>query len=327
MTSRGAFFTMLAWDAGDFNGDGRSDVLWRDRAGTVTTWLGEANESFTGYFERASASAELKWRPGAIGDFTGDGLDDVLWWTGPATGIVTNWLSTATGRLRWRLRQCRDHQHPRFWFMMGSGDFNGDGRDDVLWRDLNGTVTNWLGQADGSFVGNFENAAASATLDWGFAGTGDFNGDGRDDILWHDIYGAVTEWLGTESGGFIGNLAAAYTPAPRIWSVAGTGDFNGDGRTDILWQTPNGDVTNWLAQADGGWVGNYDNAARSIGRDWEVVGIGDYNGDGYDDILWKKPGQVTSWLGQANGGFEVSEAPVLNVGFEWQVQPNPDLFG
>ena len=38
-------------------------------------------------------------------------------------------------------------------------DFNGDGRDDVFWRNTNnGYVTNWLGQPDGGFVSNDANA-------------------------------------------------------------------------------------------------------------------------------------------------------------------------
>jgi hypothetical protein len=41
---------------------------------------------------------------------------------------------------------------PTSWHINGVGDFNGDGRDDVLWRNDNGTLTDWLGQANGSFV-------------------------------------------------------------------------------------------------------------------------------------------------------------------------------
>ena len=45
--------------------------------------------------------------------------------------------------------------------MIGTGDFNGDGRDDVLLRNANGTVIDWLGQANGNFAGN---AAANHAL-------------------------------------------------------------------------------------------------------------------------------------------------------------------
>ena len=41
---------------------------------------------------------------------------------------------------------------PTSWHIAGTGDFNGDGRDDILWRNDTGAVTNWLGQANGGFV-------------------------------------------------------------------------------------------------------------------------------------------------------------------------------
>ena len=52
-----------------------------------------------------------------------------------------------------------------------------------IWRSGSGTVTNWLGQEDGSFSGNLANAFATTSLAWDVLGVGDFNGDGRDDVL------------------------------------------------------------------------------------------------------------------------------------------------
>ena len=64
------------------------------------------------------------------------------------------------------------------------GDFNGDGpHDDILWRHDNGVLTNWLGDADGGFTVNNDDALTQVGLDWFVAGTGDYNADGRD-ILW-----------------------------------------------------------------------------------------------------------------------------------------------
>jgi hypothetical protein len=59
---------------------------------------------------------------------------------------------------------------PRFGKWMDKvasiGDFNGDGRDDIRWRNDNGLVVNWLGQANGSFADNYANSVVSISNTW-----------------------------------------------------------------------------------------------------------------------------------------------------------------
>src|SRR5579884_1760139 len=55
-------------------------------------------------------------------------------------------------------------------------DFTGDGRSDVLWRNDDGTVTDWIAQANGTFAGN-SNLLTHVATDEHIVGTGDFNGD------------------------------------------------------------------------------------------------------------------------------------------------------
>jgi hypothetical protein len=59
-------------------------------------------------------------------------------------------------------------QVPLDWTVAGTGDFNGDGRDDIAWRNQDtGSVSNWLGQADGSFAVNDANAlVANISPSW-----------------------------------------------------------------------------------------------------------------------------------------------------------------
>ena len=76
-------------------------------------------------------------------------------------------------------------------------------------------------------------------------GTGDFNGDGKSDILWQNSDGTPAIWL-MDGINFVSTSAAgSFNPGPS-WQVKGTGDFNGDGKSDILWQNNDGTPAIWL---------------------------------------------------------------------------------
>ena len=307
--------------AGDFNGDGKADVLWLDNSGTVTDWLGTANGVLAGNYTNSALNVPAGWSVAGVGDFNGDGRSDVLWRN--SAGTVTDWLGTAKGGFVGNLQNAGDTVAST-WEIVGTGDFNGDGKSDVLWRDVNGTVTDWLGTATGGFLGNLANAHDSLPSSWHVIGTGDFNGDGKDDILWRNDGGTVTEWLGTASGGFVGNWANSNQNLPLNWQVAGIGDFNGDGISDLLWRDSNGTVTDWLGTASGAFTGNYANSAAILGTSWQISSIGDFNGDGKDDILWRDTsGHVTNWLGSSNGSFvDNSGAAATFLGTSWHVEPD-----
>ena len=55
---------------------------------------------------------------------------------------------------------------PSNWHIVGIGDFNGDTRDDILWQNSDGTIRDWLGQADGSFFPNGANFSVNPGTQW-----------------------------------------------------------------------------------------------------------------------------------------------------------------
>ena len=139
-----------------------------------------------------------------------------------------------------------------------------------MWRNDAGQVSDWLGQANGGFINDDAHALTSVPLDWQVVGTGDFNGDGRDDILWRNYKGQLSDWLGAAGGGFVNNDVNALTAAPTNWSVVSIGDYNGDGRDDILWRNTDGQLSDWLGTASGGFINNDSHALVSVSTAWHV---------------------------------------------------------
>ena len=169
-------------------------------------------------------------------------LGDILWRND--NGVVGEWDGQFSGGFVGDANA--NIQMDSSWHVVGTGDFNGDGIDDILWRNDNGIVGEWDGQSDGSFVGD-GNANIPVGNDRQIAGTGDFNGDGRADILWRGTDGTITDWLGQANGGFVDNSAAASQFVNNQLQVAGVGDFNGDGKSDVLWQASDGTLQTWVA--------------------------------------------------------------------------------
>jgi hypothetical protein len=101
----------------------------------------------------------------------------------------------------------------------GTGDFNGDGKSDILWRDTSsGTAAIWL--MNGAQVTGAAGVGSAPFSLWSISETGDFNGDGKSDILWHDSNGNVAIWFmnGTRATG-----AAGVGNVPAVWSIQGAG--------------------------------------------------------------------------------------------------------
>ena len=79
----------------------------------------------------------------------------------------------------------------------------------------------------------------------------------------------------------ITSATVSANPGPN-WKAVGTGDFNGDGDSDILWQNTNGQVAIW--EMDGANIITGATVSPNPGPNWKVVDTGDFNGDGKSDI-------------------------------------------
>lgn len=310
----------------DFNGDGRSDILLRHFTGVMQFWDGTQAGGF-------SAGITIPINRSAIffsGDFNGDHREDILsfYYDNNGNAVLLSQLQTISAGFQPDFSDGR--VLPPDWSIVSVADFNNDGKADVLLRNIDGTVTDWLiGPPDETIV-DVPNAPFSALTgnfmvhpgpDWHVAATGDFNGDGLTDILWRHDSGLVSDWLGSAAGGLVPNgQNSEYNPGPT-WHVIGTGDFNGDGRSDILWRHDSGTISESLGLPNGGFSDNSANVLVNPGQEWQVKAIGDYNGDGRDDILWEHTtGLISTWLGRPDGGFIENPAQSFTPAVDWIVE-------
>ncbi len=111
---------------------------------------------------------------------------------------------------------------------------------------------------------------------------GDFNGDGKSDLLVQDSSGGALfeEWQmnGTTltSSNFVAGLGTDWSVQPASSARPATDDFNGDGKSDLLIQDSGGALFEW--QMNGNVIAS-SNFVAGLGTDWKVVGTGDFNGD------------------------------------------------
>src|SRR5688572_12309258 len=117
----------------------------------------------------------------------------------------------------------------------GAGDLDGDGRSDILWRDL-ASGDNIAYRMQGTSVPRGPELLRSVEDgNWSIAAVADFDGDGKDDIFWRN-YASFENYLWTMDGVQV-TAGEGYvrTVAPH-WDVAGAGDFDGDGKADLFWR-------------------------------------------------------------------------------------------
>jgi hypothetical protein len=147
---------------------------------------------------------------------------------------------------------------------------------------------------------------------WKLVGFADYNGDGRSDPLWYNPGTAVlSAWIIGDGGTVLRTqdlqTSCGFIACGGTQAVA-SGDFDNDGAPDVLSYDPD-DGNLYLNQLNrtGGLIGQQHvswQCPAACARDWTLVGVGDYNGDGHLDILWNDrfTGQVAAWLLDGAGG-------------------------
>jgi hypothetical protein len=234
--------------AGDFNGDGEGDILWRQGT-NVYVWTLH-NGQIVGGNQLLRGNVDYSWIIVGTGDFNGDGITDVVWRGGSTISIWLVQGPTSVGGYTYPGTTSSSAT------LVYPGDFDGDGTTDLMLYDLySKQVTGWR-----IVNGNLARSGSphpALTDGWSILGVGDFDGDGRSDIVLEKYNGDVGIWLMANE-----STIATYTypqnSVPVQWSFERTGDFDGDGVTDIFWKynaTTAGEIGIWKMR--GGAIAQY----------------------------------------------------------------------
>jgi len=289
--------TALKTVAHDLTGDGRSDILWRN-ASTGENYLYPMNGTTIlaaeGYLRQV---ADPNWKIAGVGDFDGDGKADILW-RNSSTGQNYIYFMNGTAILpaEGYIRTVADPN----WQVAGVGDFDGDGKSDILWRN-SVTGENYLYPMDGLAIKATEGYVRTmADQGWQVAGIGDFDGDGKADILWRNS-STGQNYIYFMDGTTIKPSEGFIRTVPLAWTVAGAGDFDGDGRADIVWRN-SASGQNYLCPMDGTTIKPTEGYLRTVADlNWQIVAVGDYDGDGKSDLLWRNSSTGENYLYPMDG--------------------------
>ncbi len=284
--------------SGDFNGDGRTDVLKFDVPGSGSSrqpvWVGLSDGARfnTGRWDAWRTSERMKV---LTGDFDGDGRTDVMKADVPASGTAKQavWVGLSVGSAfrttRWGL------WHTNTLTRTLAGDFDGDGVTDVMKVNLPSAGTSpvvaWVGISDGARFdttawGRFEADKHTRLV------VGDFNGDGKSDVLKVDVPVArqakTSLWVGLSDGfGFYPRRWGGWEANPQMRVLVG--DFNRDGLSDVMkFDVPpsgeSGMGTLWVGLSDGNSFQTSPWATWLANEHMQVFG-GDFNSDGMTDVM------------------------------------------
>lgn len=188
------------------------------------------------------------------------------------------------------------------------GDFNGDGAEDFLCRDP-GRL--WIDYADNRGV-------ITGTTDWYLdttwctqSGTqlflGDFNGDGRTDLLCRDPSRVSLDYADTAGRFATTDWSLATNWCTHAGAQVQLGDFNGDGRMDLMCRDPQ---RLWFDYADA--------SGRFGGTDWYLdttwctetgatLSLADVSGDGRTDLICREPTRLRVDYANTSGQFSTTD--------------------
>jgi len=183
------------------------------------------------------------------------------------------------------------------------GDFDGDGLTDIFFYGGGN------GALDRVYFGKFDKTFTTMNIDvpdnYGVPVVGDFDADGNSDVLWY-VSGTGQDriWWGNKTRTALGSSISTITQNGTGYSPV-VADFNADGGADIFWygrgSSASGEAL-WKSRKN---RTGFDVSTYTVNGTAYYPVAGDFDSDGYGDILWIKPGtsSTSAWYGSVGFSF------------------------
>ncbi|MBT2522243.1 FG-GAP-like repeat-containing protein [Arthrobacter sp. ISL-28] len=289
--------TKIQFSAGDFNGDGRADMISRESEGSLLLHAGQPGNKIAAPVRIGSSWNAFNSVFGN-GDFNGDGLTDLI----ARTSDGGLWLYPGNGTGGFLTRAEIGSGWYIFKRIVPAGDFDGDGHTDLFGVRSDGALWLYPGNGTGGFL-----SAKQVGSEWqGFASlapAGELGGS-TSGLLARTSGGTVYLYPGNGTGGF-GAARTLATGWSNVSDLIGGQDFTSDGTTDVLAASTSGSLTSYPGSGTGFA------SKLAIGNGWgsfsQVWEAGDFDGDGKPDILAiSAQGALILYPGNGSGGFRAA---------------------
>jgi len=304
----------VAVATGDFNGDGKLDVVTLSSSSYLDVMLDNGDGTFQAPIPLNIGVSNFFPEAIAVGDFNGDHLLDVaVWATNSTTGNmqVNIYLGTGTGTFTaggiYTAPSSGNFNPGPNSFV--AADVNGDGKLDLVAMAPYNGVFVFLGNGDGTFQTPLVNTTVCTSTigNCGSLAVGDLNGDGKPDLALqsNDTTGGGMSILLNNGSGTFGT--GTYYPVAISGVYAGggiaIGDVNGDKKPDVVVGSSSVTAIVYLNQGSGTFKVNGTVGTVPLNPTNNVV-LADINNDKKLDIVVADGlGNALTFYGKGNGTF------------------------